>query len=154
MDLGEGVSGPKAKRSQKSLEKSLPGRAPKVRKKSRKRSEKSTKSLKMGFGGLFGPFLRLLSDFWGPRPGDFFRDFFRDFFETFWLLAPRLLLPGRRNLNHGVIDPLFQTGASAQELQVLRAQGTLRRPFADLSADLSANLSANPSPSSSFRGPQ
>ena len=92
VDLGEGVSGPKAKKSRKSLL-GPPGPGdPKVRKKSRKRSEKSPKTHFQTFWRLFGPFSRLFSDFWDPgtAPGDFF--------ETFWLLAPRLLLPGPRNL--------------------------------------------------------
>ena len=88
--------GPKPKSLKKVSKKVSRGRAPKVRKKSRKRSEKSKKSLKMGFWRLFGPFSRLFSDFWDPGPGRLFRDFF----ETFWLLAPRLLLPGPRNLNY------------------------------------------------------
>ena len=74
----------------KSLEKVSRGRVPKVRKKSRKRSEKSKKSLKMGFWRLFGPFSRIFQTFGTPG-------LFRDFFET-WLRAPRLLLPGPRNL--------------------------------------------------------
>ena len=49
----------------------------------------------MGFWRLFGPFSRLFFGLLGPRAGRLFRDFF----ETFWLLAPRLLLPGPRNLN-------------------------------------------------------
>ena len=63
--------GQKPKGLQKSLEKVSRAGSPK----SRNRSEKSKKCLKMGFFGLFGPFL-----------------------ETFWLLAPRLPLPGPRNL--------------------------------------------------------
>ena len=67
--------------------------------KSEKTREKGPKTLQKPIFGLFfwlfGPFSRLFLGFWGPAPGDSFRDFF----ETFWLLAPRLLLPGPRNLN-------------------------------------------------------
>ena len=63
MNLGEGVSGPEAKKSQKSLEKVYQGRVPKVRKKSRKRSEKSKKS------------------------ENGFLETFRTFFETFFRLS-------------------------------------------------------------------
>ena len=87
MDLGEQASGPEAQKSRKSLEKVSQGRVPKVRKKSRKWSEKSKKNLKMGFWRLFRTLSRLFSDFWDP-----------DFFETFWLRAPRLPVPGPRNL--------------------------------------------------------
>ena len=89
MDLGERVSGPKAKKSQKSLEKS-PGAG-------LQKSEKSLENVRKVKKSLMG--------FW--RLSDLFRDFFRtfatrlfrDFFESFWLLAPRLALPGPRNLN-------------------------------------------------------
>ena len=86
MDLGEGVSGPKAKKSPKSLKTSLPGPG----------SQKSEKSLEKGPKSLQKP----ISDFFGTFQ-TFFKTFFYfwDFFETFWLLAPRLPLPGPRNLN-------------------------------------------------------
>ena len=80
MDLGEGVSGPEAKKSQKSLEesleKSLPGPGPKSPKKVSKKVRKVFEDPFSDFFGLFGPFSRLFSDFWAPASGDFFRDFF------------------------------------------------------------------------------
>ena len=74
MDLGEGVSGPKAKKSPKSLQK--------VRKKSRKRSKKSPETHFQTFWRLCGPFSRLFWDFWGPgagRPRETFSGLFGDF---------------------------------------------------------------------------
>ena len=100
MDLGEGVSGPKAKKSRKSLPGPPGPGVPKVQKKSQKRSEKSLKTHFQTFWRLFVPFSRLFSDFWDPGAGRLFRDFF----ETFWLLAPRLLLPGPRNPNPNLDD--------------------------------------------------
>ena len=75
MDLREGVSGPEANKSQKSLQKVSQGRVPiwKVRKKSRKRSERS-KNVKKWVLELFGPFSRLFRTF-GARAGRLFRDF-------------------------------------------------------------------------------
>ena len=94
MDLGEGVSGPEAKKSQKSLEKVSRARGPESLKKVSKKVRKVKKNFQNSFFWLFGPFSRLFSDFRDPGPGRLFRDFF----ETFWLRAPRLLLPGPRNL--------------------------------------------------------
>ena len=86
---------------------SLGARSQKEAKKSRKKSpgagaQKSEKSLEKGPKSLRKPIFRLLFDF-----SDLLRDFFRTFgprpretfFETFWLRAPRLLLPSPRNLN-------------------------------------------------------
>ena len=87
-----------SKKSRKSLEKVSRPRGPKSPKKVSKQVRKvSKKSEKMGFWRLFGPFSRLFWTFGTPGPGGPGR-LFRDFLETFWLLAPRLLLPGPRNL--------------------------------------------------------
>ena len=58
--------------------------------------EKSKKSLKMGFWRLFGPFSRLFFRLLGFRGRKTFSSYF---LETCWLRAPRLPLPGPRNLN-------------------------------------------------------
>ena len=86
VDLGEGVSGPKAKKSPKSLEKVSRGRPAPGSQKSEKSLEKGPKSLKIthfqSFWRLFGPFSRLFSDFWGPgagRPRETFSRLFGDF---------------------------------------------------------------------------
>ena len=96
VDLGEGVSGPEAKKSPKSLEKVSRGSGPKspkkVSKKVRKVSENPFSDFFFDFSDLFRDFFRTF----GPRPRE-------TFFETFWLRAPRLLLPGPRNLNPGTI---------------------------------------------------
>ena len=76
-----------SKKSRQSL--SAPG--PKSPKKVSKKGPKSQKKvLKMGFWRLFGRFSRLFLGLSGPRAGRLFRDFL----VTFWLLAPRLPLPG------------------------------------------------------------
>ena len=98
MDLGEGVSGNEAKKSPKSLEKvcrGLPAPGPQKSENCLQKGPRSQrKSLQMGFWRLFGPFSRIFFDFWGFGAGRLFRDFF----QTFWLRAPRLPLPGPRNL--------------------------------------------------------
>ena len=90
MDLGEGVFslGAKSQKvSSKKVSKKSPGAGFQKSENSLEKGPKSRqKSRKMGFGGLF--------DFWDPAPGDFFETFL----ETFWLLTPRLPLPGPRNL--------------------------------------------------------
>ena len=88
MDLGEGVSGPKAKTLQNVSKKSPRPGVPKSKKKSRKKSEKYPKThfQIFYFSELFRDFFGLLD----PGPGRLFQDFL----ETFWLLAPRLPLPG------------------------------------------------------------
>ena len=103
MDLGEGVSGPEAKKSQKSLEKSLPGPGPKSPEKVSKKVRKVKKKSENGFLETFRSFFETFSGLLGPRAGRLFRDFF----ETFWLRAPRLLLPGPRNLNPKHQNHLF-----------------------------------------------
>ena len=72
MDLGEGLSGPKAKKSPESLEKVSRARVPKVRKKSRsEKYQKTNFRIFLTFRTFFETFLELL----GPGPGRFFRDF-------------------------------------------------------------------------------
>ena len=75
VDLGEGVSGPKTKKSPNSLEKVSRARVPKVQKKSRKRSKKKApKTRFQTFVWPFGPF----RDFFGllvPGAGRLFQDF-------------------------------------------------------------------------------
>ena len=95
MGLGEGVSGPEAKKCQKSLEKVSRAQGPESPEKVSKKVRKVKKKSENGVFLLFGPFSRLFSDFRDPGPGGLFRDLL----ETFWLRAPRLLLPGPRNLN-------------------------------------------------------
>ena len=90
VDLGEGVSGPKAKKSQKNLEKSLPGPGPKSPEKVSKKVRKVKKKSENGFLETFRTFFETFSGLLGA-PG---RETFRDLLETFWLWAPRLLLPG------------------------------------------------------------
>ena len=89
MDSGEGVSGPEAKKSQKNLEKVSRGWVAKVEKKSGK-SKKSENAFVETFRTFFETFFGLL----GPGPGRLFETFL----ETFWLFAPRLPLPGPRNI--------------------------------------------------------
>ena len=72
MDLGEGVSGPEAKKSQKSLEKSLPGPGPKSPKKVSKKVRKVKKKSENGFLEAFRTFFET---FFRPRAGRLFRDF-------------------------------------------------------------------------------
>ena len=92
MDLGEGVSGPEAKKSRKSLEKVSRARGPESLKKVSKKVRKVKKTiirLRFDFSNLSRDFFQT---FGTPGPGDFF--------ETFFLRAPRLLLPGPRNLKN------------------------------------------------------
>ena len=110
MGLGEAVSGPEAKKSIKSLEKSLPGPGPKSPKKVSKKVRKVKKKSENGFLETFRTFFETFFGLLGPRAGRLFRDFFetfsrlfRDFFETFLRLFgfwPRdSFSPGPRNLN-------------------------------------------------------
>ena len=70
-------------------------RLKKVSKKVRKVKKKSENGFLETFRTSFETFFRLS----GPRARETFSRLFRDFFETFWLRAPRLLLPGPRDLN-------------------------------------------------------
>ena len=130
---GEGVSGPKAKKSPK---------------KSRKSdwSQKSEKSLEKGpqsqtkkvwqnvFFLLFGPFLRLFSDL-GLDPR------FRDLFRAFWRLGTRLLVPSPRNLNHrSKIQPYHTTVCPHSSFD---SPGAQTLGFAALEPFLAANFSVN-----------
>ena len=82
-------------KSLKKVSKKSPGAGSQKSEKSLEKGPKSQKkSLKMGFLETFRTFFETFFGLLGPGPGRLFRDFF----ETFWLLAPRLLLPGRRNL--------------------------------------------------------
>ena len=108
-------------KSQESLEKVSQGRAPKGQKKPRKRSEKSKKKSENGFLETFRTFFETFSGLLGPRARRF-----RDFFETFWLLAPRLLLPGPWNLNpRGTL--VMRTKSQKEPLRGLR--GPLEDPL-------------------------
>ena len=95
---GRGSLGAKSqKTSPKSLEKVSRAGGPKSPKKVSKKVRKVKRTLNMGFWRLFRPLnSRLFSDFWDPRPG---RLYFSGLLVTFWLFAPRLPLPGPRNLN-------------------------------------------------------
>ena len=74
---------------------------------SQKCLQKGAKSLQKVWKWVFGDFSDLFRDFFRtfgtPGPGGAGR-LFRDFLETFWLLAPRLLLPGPRNPNSRMPD--------------------------------------------------
>ena len=108
MDLGEGVSGPEAKTSQKSLEKVSRARGSESLKKVSKKVRKVKKGSENGFLETSRTFFKTFFRLSGPGK------LFRDFFETFWLRAPRLLLPGPRNLNyslqnvHSLLNFLFR----------------------------------------------
>ena len=79
MDLGEGVSGPKAKKSSKSPEKVSWGLPAPGSQKSKKSLEKGMKSLRKSIFRLFGDFFETFFGLLGPRgreaPGDFSRLF-------------------------------------------------------------------------------
>ena len=83
MDLGEGVSGPKAKKSQKKSRKKSPGAGLQKSEKSLGKGPKVKKESENGFLETFRTFCETLFGLLQPDPGRLFQDFF----ETFGLLA-------------------------------------------------------------------
>ena len=95
--------GAKSQKVSKKSRKTSRPRGPKSPKKVSKKVRKVSKKSENGFLETFRTFFEIFFGLLGPMG----REAPGDFFETFWLLAPRLLLPGPRNTNPGWMFWMF-----------------------------------------------